>query len=640
MLALTASLLGWHAPVMRMPHLPTMPAARVAAVRMSEEDCGLAGCAPKDIPYTYDEYVAYREGTWEGDTSGEAEAEEEENIVDDALLPSDALLTANAVAIPALIEENLMDLPNPKYSQRNEMVLNAFTIGTVLLVTKNAMDYAQPGMSRLTVLRHLPLAVWAAYQRAVTAYPVLVKSALTGFTYVLGDVIAQVVQQQQQILQLGLAPRSLRDNLLRMDFWRYVRSGVAGLLFLGPLAHFYYDWVAETLGHWPTLSKIALDQTLYLSFYNSVYYLTLGWLARRPLLEVGRQYAAQFWQLLKAGWRLWPFVGVITYTVVPRAHRVLFVDVIEIAYSAILSRLTTERAAAAEAEEASVEEEETEEEDDDDEQQEEVEQEEEEEEGEQQLEPAPPLDRAASPKMRCPPPTMMAKVKPGPPPIVSRHFNVLATPADHATLLERAAPDEISVIKYQAPWCRTCRQTAPLLDRKAKKYAKDASTSLSFYSMDLVRDGKAAGERMNTFFKAKNITSMPYVEVYCGGTLVDAEIVPSSAIDLFDKALALAFAQLNQLTSTFQRSQLLNLLRQQRAKRSPKQKGSTAGTTDAGVDASPSLVGLVTKHAASMATHQRGAPASGGVAPPQLVNKPRRAAPLRGATGGRRKGMR
>lgn len=267
--------------------------------------------------------------------------EAQPTLSEDALL-SDALLTANVVAIPSLVDDNLLDLPNPKYARRNAAVLLSAAIGTVLLVAASAIDYAQPGMSPLYVARRLPLAVWAAYQRAVTAYPVMVKAAITGVTYVLGDLIAQVVQQQQQIVQLELAPRSLRGNLLRTDFWRYVRSGVAGLLFLGPLAHFYYDWVAESLSHWPTLWKIALDQTAYLAFYNTVYYLVLGRLARRPLAQIARQYAEQFWQLLRAGWRLWPFVGIITYTVVPTAHRVLFVDVVEIAYSAILSRLTTE----------------------------------------------------------------------------------------------------------------------------------------------------------------------------------------------------------------------------------------------------------------------------------------------------------
>ena len=56
---------------------------------------------------------------------------------------------------------------------------------------------------------------------------------------------------------------------------------------------------------------------------------------------MARQYSAQFWRLLRAGWKLWPFVGVITYTYVPTAHRVLFVDLVEIAYSATAPRSGT-----------------------------------------------------------------------------------------------------------------------------------------------------------------------------------------------------------------------------------------------------------------------------------------------------------
>ena len=94
-------------------------------------------------------------------------------------------------------------------------------------------EFAPPGTSILGLLRRLPLSLWASYLRAVAAYPVAVKAALTGVTYVIGDMIAQVVQQQQQILQLQLAPRSLRDSLLRMDVWRYARAGLAGVVFLG-----------------------------------------------------------------------------------------------------------------------------------------------------------------------------------------------------------------------------------------------------------------------------------------------------------------------------------------------------------------------------------------------------------------------
>ena len=48
-----------------------------------------------------------------------------------------------------------------------------------------------------------------------------------------------------------------------------------------------------------------------------------------------------------------------------------------------------------------------------------------------------------------------------------------------------------------------------------------------FFSLDLVRNGKAAGERMAKFFKARNVTAMPYVEVYVGSTLVEAAVEPT-----------------------------------------------------------------------------------------------------------------
>ena len=55
--------------------------------------------------------------------------------------------------------------------------------------------------------------------------------------------------------------------------------------------------------------------------------------------------------------------------------------------------------------------------------------------------------------------------------------------------------------------------------------------------MDLARDGKAAGERMNKFFKERQIKQMPYIEVFYGKELVDTEVVPPSAIDTFSNVL-------------------------------------------------------------------------------------------------------
>ena len=233
------------------------------------------------------------------------------------------------------------------------------------------------------------------------------------------------------------------------------------------------------------------------------------------------------------------------------------------------------------------------------------------------------------------PPQMMGKKVSGPPPIRSREFKVLATPAEYEELLAGAAAEEVSVIKFQAPWCRTCRATAPLLDRKARKYP-----NASFYSIDLVRDGKAAGERMNKFFQAHNATKMPYIEVHVGGKLIDAEIVPSSSIELFDQAIALAFSTLKALPAAFQRRRLLQLLQQKRAERAPSKETGAARDGPAadrpivpGSSAGPFAAGR--RRPVSSAP-----PSAMGQQLQSLVNKPWRSSPQRGNTGGRRKGMR
>ena len=234
---------------------------------------------------------------------------------------------------------------------------------------------------------------------------------------------------------------------------------------------------------------------------------------------------------------------------------------------------------------------------------------------------------------------MMAKVK-GPPPIPSRQFKALASPDEYESLLEKASPNDISIIKFQAPWCRTCRAAAPLLDRKAKKYP-----NANFFSIDLVRDGKAAGERMNRFFQSRNATKMPYIEVYCGSSLIDTEVVPFNRIELFDQAIAMAVARLKALPTQLQRQMLSNLLQQQRADRAPaKARGDTAG------EAPSPARGFASEWLASMgggaerpsATSWQAS--SSSTRPPRLPatsnKKPRGAPPLRGATGGRRKGWR
>ena len=91
------------------------------------------------------------------------------------------------------------------------------------------------------------------------------------------------------------------------------------------------------------------------------------------------------------------------------------------------------------------------------------------------------ISHAHAPARASTPLCLAKKKSSGPPPIDSRYFVPLATPADYAALLADAEPRAVSVVKFQASWCRTCRATAPLLDRIAKAYPDAAFFSLTKY---------------------------------------------------------------------------------------------------------------------------------------------------------------
>ena len=103
---------------------------------------------------------------------------------------------------------------------------------------------------------------------------------------------------------------------------------------------------------------------------------------------------------------------------------------------------------------------------------------------------------------------------------------LLPTPAVYEELLREAAPSDVTVVRYGAPWCRSCRTIGPELQALAA--ARWAAAT--FYEMSLVRDGKAAGERMYRHYKARRVSTMPLLEVFVGSELV--ERLDASALDL------------------------------------------------------------------------------------------------------------
>jgi len=65
-------------------------------------------------------------------------------------------------------------------------------------------------------------------------------------------------------------------------------------------------------------SHIAIDQSIYALTYNIVFYSAVGLGRGDGLSTVFADLKSNIGKLMTAGWKLWPFVHIVTYGLIPR----------------------------------------------------------------------------------------------------------------------------------------------------------------------------------------------------------------------------------------------------------------------------------------------------------------------------------
>jgi protein Mpv17 len=170
------------------------------------------------------------------------------------------------------------------------------------------------------------------YEYIVDVHPIATKAVISGVIYGLGDLTAQTYEG-----------RSWKE----FDASRIIRSGLCGFLAHGPLSHFFYEKLDRAFilspyfdggDAWYTpLAKIAVDQTAFAATWNTLYYFMLGALKLESPGVILNTIKSSWWELLKAGWRVWPIIHIATYTIVPCQDRLLWVDMCELAWVTVLS---------------------------------------------------------------------------------------------------------------------------------------------------------------------------------------------------------------------------------------------------------------------------------------------------------------
>lgn len=214
-----------------------------------------------------------------------------------------------------------------------DSVLNkAILVGVAALVFAKVslIDHdVSRGWSAVEVVQHMPLSVWDSYMKVLTDSPIATKAVTSATVYTIGDVIAQQTEGT-----------SIDD----LDRARTLRSMLAGLIGHGPLSHVWYNVsdnffnnVLHLTAWWSVIPKVGIDQFFWGPIWNNTYLLLLGLMKGDSLETIWDDVKRMTVPLVLSGLKLWPLAHIITYGLMPVENRLLWVDLVEIAWVTILA---------------------------------------------------------------------------------------------------------------------------------------------------------------------------------------------------------------------------------------------------------------------------------------------------------------
>ena len=180
----------------------------------------------------------------------------------------------------------------------------------------------------------IPLDTWSGYEVALEEKPVVTKTIINVVIYLLGDWLSQTV--------------FAKKNILDFDAMRTLRNGFIGLCF-GPLVVEYYQFSDRILpvdgGIANRIGKIFMDQTIYLSIKCSIYIMAVGILQGDSVETAAQNVKDKLKGIMFTAWKFWPLVHCVTYSVIPAQHRILWVNMVDLVWNAILATISQKNVA-------------------------------------------------------------------------------------------------------------------------------------------------------------------------------------------------------------------------------------------------------------------------------------------------------
>ncbi|XP_003374956.1 protein SYM1 [Trichinella spiralis] len=170
---------------------------------------------------------------------------------------------------------------------------------------------------------------WHRYLEILTRHPLKTQMLITGFLMGAGDVSSQIFIEPKK------KPK-------RFDFVRTARFICIGSFFFAPLLKSWFAFLQNRIHckAYPRLSpvkRLFADQIICSPVVLASFLVLLRTLEMKPIKTAFHQCRTQFWDIYLTGLKVWPFMQLVNFYLVPLEHRILVVQMVAIFWNTYLA---------------------------------------------------------------------------------------------------------------------------------------------------------------------------------------------------------------------------------------------------------------------------------------------------------------
>jgi protein Mpv17 len=180
-----------------------------------------------------------------------------------------------------------------------------------------------------------------SYSYHLESRPILTKSITAGIIFGLSDYLAQCIEGKSDGTSSDAGNVNGSMVASRFDWTRLLATTLVGLLYFGPAAHYWYEWIFRLF---PSTSLLS---TMYKAFWGQVLFgpsFTCIFFAT-SLLQAGDFSLQAWWRKIRtdlpgawvAGVGYWPIIDLFSYSIVPVKLIPLFINMASLVWTIYLS---------------------------------------------------------------------------------------------------------------------------------------------------------------------------------------------------------------------------------------------------------------------------------------------------------------